>query len=379
MKTRVLRAASGLALAPALAPTLALALALPLLLLGCTKTDNGGSTSGTALYLYDANTEQVFVWKDLDATASASTTPAADLTLTSPSFTRSAALAWGGMALDTQRNHLYLLYQDGVVIRVDQLRSQSGAIQSTNVVSFTLDSAQRLTGSVFGQVGFDSQTDTLYACESGSSGAPRIWTVSAPDSVANNATVNLTTITDTLSPTGSTGVTAAQGTVYAYFTGGSSVISGTTTYTGPRLRTGTSALFDPTKIIIGPATGTDLSQTGTLAFDTANSRIFVGLDAGSTAGSTGGATVLAFQTGQFSLSANQAPSFVLGTSSTGPIKVLAHPGTKAWLVGLQATGGAGIQSILVWKQPASGVASQTLALGPSASQFVAAAMDGTGS
>lgn len=352
--------------------------ALPLLLLGCTKSDSGGSTSGTALYLYDASTQQVMVWKDLDATASASTPPSADLTLTSPSFTRSAAVAWGGMALDTQRNHLYLLYQDGVVIRVDQLRSQSGAIQSTNLISFTLDSSQRLTGSVFGQLGFDPQTDTLYACESGTSGAPRVWTVAAPDNLANNAVATFTTVADVLSPTGSTGVAAGQGTVYAYFTGGSSVISGTTTYTGPRLRTGSSALFDPTKVIIGPATGIDLSQTGSLAFDTANSRVYVGLDTGSTAGSTGGATVLAFQTGQFGLSANQTPSFVLGGSSTGAIKVISHPGTKAWLVALQASGSVGIQSILVWKQPASGVASQTLALGPTTSQFVAVAMDGTG-
>ncbi len=357
---------------------LGLVAALPLLLLGCTKNDSGGSTSGTALYLYDANTQQVLVWKDLDATASAATPPSADLTLTSPSFTRSAAVAWGGMALDTQRNHLYLLYQDGVVIRVDQLRSQSGTVQSTNLVSFTLDSSQRLTGSVFGQLGFDSQTDTLYACESGTSGAPRIWTVATPDAQANNSTVSLAAITDTMSPTGSTGVAAGQGKAYAYFTGGSSVTSGTTTYTGPRLRTGTSALFDPTKVIIGPATGIDLSQTGSLALDTANTRVYVGLDAGSTAGSTGGATVLAFQTGQFGLSANQAPNFVLGTSSTGAIKVLSHPGTKAWLVALQASGSVGTQSILVWKQPASGVAAQTLALGPSTSQFVAVAMDGTG-
>ncbi len=362
-----------------LGPLLGLLAALPLVFLGCTKTDSAGSTSGTSLYLFDASTDQVFVWKDMDATTAAATPPAADLTLTNASFTRTAALAWGGMVVDTQRNHLYLLYQDGVVIRVDQLRSQTGAIQSTNVVSFTLDSSQRLTGSVFGQLGFDSQTDTLYACESGTSGAPRVWTVSAPDNLANNATATFTTIADVLSPTGSTGVAAGQGTVFAYFTGGSSVISGTTTYTGPRLRTGTSSLFDPTKVIIGPATGIDLSQTGSLAFDTANSRVYVGLDAGSTAGTTGGATVLAFQTGQFSLSANQAPNFVLGTSSTGAIKVLAHPGTKAWLVGLQASGTAGIQSILVWKQPASGVAAQTLALGSASSQYVAATMDGTGS
>ena len=360
---------------------LALAAALPLLTLGCTKNDGGGDTGGTAIYLYDGGASQILVWKDLEATASATTTPGADLTLTNSALTRSSALAWGGMAIDTQRNHLYLLYQDGAIIRIDQLRSQSGTIQSNNLVLFTLDSSNRMTGSTFGQLALDPQTDTLYACESGTSGNPRIWTVSQPESIANNGTAPFTTVTDTLSPTGSAGVAAGQSAVYAYFTDGSSVTSGTTTYTGPRLRKGASSAFDPSSVIIGDKTGIDMSTTGALALDTANSRVYAGLDAGSTSANstTGGATVVAFQTGQFGLSPNQAPSFFLGDSTTGSIKVLAHPGTKAWLVGLKANGTAGQQTILLWKQPASGVATQSLALGPSTAQYLGVALDGTGS
>ena len=357
-----------------------LAAALPLLTMGCTS-GSSNDTSGTSIYLFDAAQTRILVWKDLDATASAATTPSADLTLTSSALSRSSALAWGGMALDTQRNRLYLLYQDGTVIRVDQLRSQSGAIQASNLIVFTLDSSQRLTGSVFGQLAVDTQSDTLYACESGTSGNSRVWTVANPDSVANGGTAAFQTITDTLSPTGSAGVAAGQGAAYAYFANGSQVTSGTTTYNGPRLRKGTAAAFDPNAAIIGDTTGLDQSATGSLALDTADSRLFVGLDAGSTTANspTGGAPVLAFQTGQFGLSPNQKPTFWLGSTSTGAIKALAHPGTKAWLVGLQASGTSGTQTILVWKQPASGVTAQSLTLGPSGSQYLGVALDGTGS
>ena len=361
---------------------LSLAAALPLLFLGCTKNDSAGDTSGTALYLYDGAANEIAVWKDLDAAYTATTTPAADLTLTSSALTRSAAtVAWGGMALDAQRNHLYLLYQDGFVIRIDSLRSQSGTIQTNNLVTFTLDSSQRLTGSAFGQLALDPQTDTLYASESGSSGTSRVWAVSSPDTVANNGTAPFVTVADDESGTGSVGVAAGRNSVFAYFASGNAVISGTTTYHGPRLRKGTGSAFEASSVIIGDTTGLDASATGSLAFDTANTRVFVGLDAGSTSANspTGGASVLAFQTGQFGLSPNQAPSFWLGDSTTGPIKVLAHPGVKAWLVGLKASGTTGQQDILVWKQPASGVASKTLTIGASGAQYLAAALDGTGS
>ena len=359
---------------------LSLAAALPLLFTGCTKTNGAGDTSGTALYLFDGAAKDIVVWKDLDATASATTTPAPDLTLANTALERTtAALAWGGMALDAQRNRLYLLYQDGFVIRIDALRSQSGTILSNDIVTFTLDtSSSPLTGSQFGQLALDPQSDTLYACENGTSSS-RVWAVSRPDTITSGTKVPLATVSDDESGTGSLGVAAGQSAVYAYFTGGNPVTSGTSTYNGPRLRKGVSAAFTPGSVIIGSATGLDASAAGTLALDTANSRVYVGLDAGSTAGGTGGATVLAFQTGQFGLSPNQAPSFVLGDSTTGAIMALAHPGTKAWLVGLQGTKSSGIQSILVWKQPASGVKSQSLALGASTAQYLAAALDGTGS
>lgn len=362
-----------------------LAAALPLLLTGCIKSGSGtpGATTGTALYLFDGAASQILVWKDLSATYSAAATPAADLTLTSAALSRSKPVAWGGMALDTQRNCLYLLYQDGSVIRINQLRSQSGSILSNNLVLFTLDSSQRLTGSVFGQLALDPQSDTLYACESGTSGTSRVWSVSQPETISNSATAPFTIISDDESGTGSVGVAAGQGTAFAYFAGGNQVVTGggVNTYNGPRLRKGTSSAFGTANVIIGGSTGLDQSTTGSLALDTAGNTLFVGLDTGSTSTNspTAGAPVVAFQTGQFGLSPNQAPKFWLGNAAMGAIMALSHAGTKAWLVGLQSAKGAGIQTILVWQQPASGVAAKSLVLGPSTSQYLAAALDGSGS
>lgn len=359
-----------------------LILGVPLLFLGCIKNNSGaGATNGTVLYLYDAAASDVLVWKDMDAAYAAATPPAPNLTLTNAALSRSAALAWGGLAMDTQRNHLYLLYEDGVVIRIDQVRSQTGAITSNNVVLFTLDSANRLSGSVFGQVALDPQSNILYACESGSSGTSRVWTVTQPDAKANSSIASFTTVSDDEAGTGHLGVAAAQSSVYSYFAGGNQVVSGISTYNGPRLRKGTSSAFGANFVIIGDTTGLDMSSAGTLAVDTVNSRVFVGLDTGSTSANspTGGAPIVAFQTGQFGLSPNQKPSMWLGTLATGSIKALSHAGTKAWLVALQSSGGVGIQTILVWKAPAAGVVDQPMAMGPSTAQFRGATLDGTGS
>src|SRR5690348_2675445 len=363
---------------------LGLAASLPLLLVGCIKGtgSSSGAINGTTLYLFDGAASQILVWKDLSATYDAATTPAADLTLTSTALTtRSQPLAWGGMALDTQRNHLYLLYQDGSVIRIDQLRSQSGTITSSNLVVFTLDSSQRLTGSVFGQLALDAQTDTLYACEHGTSGASRVWAVSQPDTIVNSGVAAFGTVADDESGTGSVGVAAGQGAVFGYFAGGNQVITGggLNTYNGPRLRKGASGAFVPGSVLIGDTTGLDQSATGSLAVDTANNMLFVGLDLGSTTvnSPTAGAPVLAFQTGQFGLAPNQPPKFWLGTSSTGAIMTLSHAGSKAWLVGLQGSASTGIQTILVWERPASGVAAKAIAIGPPSSQYRAAALDGS--
>ena len=356
--------------------------ALPLLLLGCIKGDgSSGGTSGTALYLFDSTGSQILVWKDMEATAAASTTPGADAALTNSALTRSQPLAWGGMAVDTQRNRLYLLYQDGSVVRVDQLRSQTGAIQSSNVVLFTLDtSASPLTGSVFGQLALDAQTDTLYACETGSSSS-RIWAVGNPDALTNGAKVPLATVSDDENGKGALGIAAGRGAIYTYSGNGDPVVTVQATYNGPRLRKGAGAALTPGRVIIGDETGLDASAAGSMALDTAGSTVFVGLDVGSTGANspTGGAPVLAFQTGQFGLAPNQKPTFWLAGSASGTLMSLAHAGTKAWLVGLIGTKSAGGQSILVWKQPAAGVAPQTLTLGPSGAQYLAAALDGSGS
>lgn len=361
---------------------LGLAAALPLLFVSCIKSSDGaGAINGTALYLYDGNASQILVWKDLSATYAATTAPAPDLTLTSTALSRSQPVAWGGMAVDTQRNRLYLLYQDGTVLRIDQLRSQSGTIISSNLILFTLDSSQRLSGSVFGQLALDAQSDILYACEHGTGGTSRVWAVNQPDTLVNSGTAAFATVTDDESGTGSVGAAAGQGAVFGYFAGGNQVISGINTYNGPRLRKGASGAFISGDVLIGDTTGLDQSTTGSLALDTVNNMLFVGLDTGSTSANspTGGAPVLAFQAGQFGLAPNQQPKFWLDDSSAGTLMALSHAGSKAWLVGLKGTGSVGMQTIQVWQQPASGVTAKPLALGAASAEYLAAALDGSGS
>ena len=119
-----------------------------------------------------------------------------------------------------------------------------------------------------------------------------------------------------------------------------------------------------------------------MAFDTADSTVFVGLNIGSTSTNspTSGAPLLAFQTGQFGLSPNQQPAYWMTSAGTGTLAAIAHAGAKAWLVAVESgSGGVGLQEIVVWEQPASGVVSKPLVIGPSTALYRAAAMDGTGS
>src|ERR1035438_7754529 len=76
---------------------LGLAASLLLLASGC-KDPGTGSTSGAALYTYDSSTSAVFVWTDLSALYSGtSTTVAPTKQITSSLFSsKITSLAWGG-------------------------------------------------------------------------------------------------------------------------------------------------------------------------------------------------------------------------------------------------------------------------------------------
>jgi len=352
---------------------LSLAASLLFFCTGC-KDPNAasGGTAGVALYAFDSTTSKVFVWKDLNTLYDSATAPAPNYQIGSTLFTKVTSLAWGGLCFDSQRGTLYLVSDTGTIVRVSNIRSQSGTVPNGEVVSYALSSTGRLTNGKFGQVCLDAQTNTLYITESGDS-STQIWVVANPDSQLQDANIALQGL-QMSGDSGGTGVAAASGAVYAFFKDGGTV--GIDALTGPRLRKGTSTAFDATQVILGSST--TLGVYGALALDTGNGYLFVArhnTDAASTA-----PPVQAFRTGQFGLSYNQAPATTLG-SATGQadLRVLSHPGTKDWLLGLRGQGTTGFGTIYLWKSPLGGSAAKAITVTPSGSVIKGAAVDGNAS
>ncbi|MBI1752063.1 MAG: hypothetical protein HY014_11470 [Acidobacteria bacterium] len=351
---------------------LGLAASLLLLAAGCKDPDgSSGGTSGAALYTFDSTSNQVFVWKDLGAVYDSTTTPSPTYQITSSLFSKVSNLAWGGLAFDRQRGILYMVSDTGTIVRVNNIRSQSGSVPTGDVYSFSLSSTGRLTNGKFGQIALDTQNDTLFITESGDS-STQIWVVASASSQIQDASIALQAL-QMSGDSGGTGVAAGSGVVYAFFKDGGTV--GTDALTGPRLRKGSSVSFDASQVILGKLT--TLGIYGSLALDTGNNYLFVArhnTDAAST-----DAPIQAFRTGQFGLSYNQAPSLTVGTAAGQPdLRVLSHPGTKDWLVGLRGNGTTGYNTILIWKSPLGGTAAKT-ATAASGSVFKGLAVDGNAS
>ena len=343
--------------------------------LGC-KEEAGasGGTSGVALYAFDSTASRVLVWSDLNAVydTATGTTPDPTYQITSSLFSKVTTLAWGGLVMDSQRGLLYLVSETGDIVRVARVRSQSGAVATVDITSFHLASESRLTNAKFGQVALDIQNDQLFVTETGDS-STRIWVVSSASSQAQDANIALSAL-QVSGDSGGTGVAAGAGAVYAFMLDGSPV--GMDALTGPRLRKGTSGGFDTAQVIVGNAT--TLGKYGSLALDRANGYLFAArhaTDSGSSA-----PPVLAFRTGQFGLSYNQAPATTLGSATDQPdLRVLSHPGTKDWLVGLRGQGTVAFGTLHLWKSPLSGAAAKTFTVSPSGSVIRGVAIDGNAS
>ncbi len=329
---------------------------------------SGGATGDTTLYAYDNANKRVLFWGDLPAsfTADSFTTPSSILTTTF--FSNVTPLAWGGMAMDSSRNRLYLVGETGNIVRLDSVRGLSGSVSSTDVATFKLDTAELLSGGKFGQIALDSNKDILYVTENGTT-STRVWVVSGASTRVSNTTVALQELKQS-GDTGGYGVAANGGVVYGSFADGDGV--GTNpVLTGYRLRKGTSSSFDPSLVLLGDQTG--LGSFSTLALDHANGIIYAGVSADDFAGA--GDPVLAFKTGQFGGAYNQAPDHSVGdTAAVADLRVLAHPGNKDWLVGLGASANA---TLWIWKSPStkSGATFKALAA-PTGSQLRGAALDG---
>jgi hypothetical protein len=355
---------------------LGLAASILILLTGCKEPEgSSGGTSGAALYAYDSTSSAVFVWTDISALYSTTTaTVAPTKQITSSVFSNKiTTLAWGGVCLDSLHGYLYLVSETGSIVRVSNLRSQSGAVASNEVVSFSLADTGRLTSSTFGQVALDAPNDRLYITENGSS-STQIWVVNNASSQQQSASVSLQAL-HAAGDTGGTGVAAASGSVYAFLLNGDTV-GNIVTYTGPRLRKGTATAFTDAGTLIGPATL--LGKYGSLALDTGNGYLFVARH--NTDASATTSPIQVFTTGSFGQSFNQAPSAQLGSATAQPdLRVLTHAGSKDWLAGLSGQGTTGYGKIHLWKSPMGGTAAKVVTASPTTAVFKGIAIDGNAS
>ncbi len=350
-----------------------LACAMLLLAFGCVDALTGsGETAGVALYAFDSNTSTVMAWNDLGALYDASTPPAPDRTISSNLLSKVTNLGWGGLCLDSQRNLLYLTSDSGTIVRINQVRTQTGTVPNTDIISFTLSSTDRLTNGKFGQAALDVASDTLYITENGDNGT-RIWVVMGASKQVQDNSIALQAL-QASGDSGGTGVAAGSGNVYGFFVDGNPV--GPDVLTGSRIRMGNLSAFNASGVILGKTTG--LGEYGSLALDTANSNLYVSRHNTDSAGT--GAPVQVFRTGQFGLSYNQAPAYTVGSATDqADLRVIAHPGTKDWLVGLRGAGTTGYPTLILWKSPLGGVAAKVVTVSPATTVFRGVAMDGNAS
>jgi hypothetical protein len=346
--------------------------------LACVDVGEGGSTSNTALYVFDGTA--VNIWDDTatlyaNVISGGATSPGR--TITSTVITDNLKTpAVAGVCFDITAKRLFLVDATGVVVRIERADKQNGALSSqTDIATFTLNSSQRLQASTFGQATVDPQNGTLYVTESGSS-ETRIWVVANPGNYGglnqqSSAPLQAlqTTIIDTFvggPDKGGTGVAVSQGKVYAYFSGGSSVPSpsGGSSYTGARLRAGTSSTFG-SQVLVGSSTTLDDSGSGgCLALDTGNNFIYV-FRSNATAASLG--SVAVFTIGDLTSSFDRAPSRFLGSAAGQPyLRIIAHGGNKDWLGGAAYSSQAFSNRIWLWKNPSLGGDPQALSLSSSA-------------
>jgi hypothetical protein len=346
-----------------------------LLVLGCKDPGITGGTSGAALYAYDSSSAAVFVWSDLSAVYdSTASTIAPSKQITSSVFSsKLATLAWGGLCLDAQKGFLYLVSEAGDIVRVNNIRSQTGVVASTDVVSFSLSNTGRFASSTFGQAALDAQNDRLFITENGTSGT-QIWVVNNASSQFQSASIALQGLQMT-GDTGGTGVAASSGAVYAFMLDGNTVGS-LVTYSGPRLRKGTATTFTDANTLIGSSTL--IGKYGALALDTGNGYLFCARHNTDTGALT--APIQVFTTGMFGQSYNQAPAYTLGSAaSQGDLRVIAHAGSKDWLVGLRGNGTSSYGTVWIWKSPLGGTAAKTITASPTSALFRGLAVDGNAS
>jgi hypothetical protein len=357
-------------------PLLLAAAATFLAALGCVDNQDGGKT----LYVFDNSsggtyTKQVMVWNDVNApyalgTGATAATP--DRTFTSGSLS-GVALAWGGLAVDSVSNRVYLLSEAGTVYVFPNASTASGTLSTgtTTFYSFNLGSTDdRYDSGVFGQLAVDPTTDYLYAVETTLTGTKsRVWRVASASGQYYTTIAASGNTTNSGGDTFGAGVAVMTGgEAFGLFGNGSTVWGGTggiSDYTGARIRltSGKTFVSNPSygstgylgNVIIGDSTGLTASLSyGALAYDNSNSQLYVL--------SEGTAPVRVWNRSQFGYTYNQAYVRSLPNDSglLSNLRSISHPYDSDWLLGAYFTvaptdtgTGTGGSNLMFWKAPSS--------------------------
>jgi len=349
--------------------TTAVPAALALLALTACVDPKPGDTGVTPVYVYDETSHSVLVWNDINTlyAAAGGAAPAPDRTITSDGWlSNREALAWGGMVLNPSANLLYMVFEDGTVVRVSNASNRNGNLnQTADIIYFTLGSASNtsdhLTSYWYDQAGLDPTTGTLYALEKGASNTSRIWVVTSPALLYNGAVVPTGSFitNDLTSDTGGSGMTVgSSGTVMAWFKGGNQLTDPLgTNYEGIRMRLSTGSNFAKnSNVLIGSQTslGDDTSTYASMAYDSVFNRLYLMRQTAS------GAPIASYRQSQFSLGTfNQAPYATVAGGSLPSLRFIAHARTKDWMAGGDYTpattgSGTGTNVLRIWKAPSSG-------------------------
>jgi len=339
--------------------------------------------TGTTLYVYDGASQSVQIWADVNKvyTATGGTAAAPDRTITSTLLT-GVKLAWGGLAVDTNSERIYLVSESGTIYVITKANTQNGAISlNTDIYTLSLgvNNSDRFANGAFGQAALDQSANTLYVMETSLDGSnTRVWTIPGISSLANQAQVPVAQTFNVSGDTWGSGLAAAQGGagVIGLFGAGNQVYDpSSNTYSGARMWLGRGGAF-PTPIsgfvqnsvIIGKGSIAGFSSAapltyGSLAFDSQRNALY--------AFGQGSPQVVVFNMSQFTIGGNnfnQTPVRSLADTSLTSLRVLSHPVNGDWLLGANGSApnstdtGAGTSSLLIWNAPSGGGAATSVTL-----------------
>lgn len=369
-----------------LKPFLAAALAAAL---GCV-----GQEPANGLYVFDNASHSVLVWSSLDELHAAArdnqAAPEPARRLRSAQLGR-ASLGWGGMAMDTIHQRLYLVTDRGVVYVILNPAHKNGDLrQRDDLISFRLrpsGSDGFPSDSTFGPVALDPASDVLYVMENARDAA-RVWHLARASQVRDGDSVGSQHNTSRAGndQAGVALAAAPNHRFFALFGEGDATNDGRGRGTdGPRLRMGEHRgehpAFPPRAnnrdlhLLAGPATRLpEPLEYGSMVYDDHHHCLYVWTapqpETRSQPGQEpppepGRKRIEVFTFNQFHGAPDQAPSRHL-THVPPDLRILAGPPRGDWLLGAasarpSARGeAAGQATLYLWKNPSEGGRAVTL-------------------